>query len=90
MLRSETRRYYSVQVERRLSWTAQHEPGDFPLYDMALEVIKKDSERLHSRIKELRKTVTAKNTVLEEMEVLAEMNRPEILWTFETGEGTLK
>lgn len=95
IFRSETIMFYSTKVEgtTTLKWQPPHKPGEFPLYDMALEVIQKDSGQLRSKIGELRKTTFTglkKSSVLEEMEVVAEMNRPEVLWAFENGQGNIR
>jgi hypothetical protein len=91
ILRSETRRFFANKIEGATTskWSSPHKPGEFPLYDMAVEVIQKDSEQLRSRIQELQKTTAGKqrDSILEEMAVFAEMNRPEVLWASENAQG---
>jgi hypothetical protein len=65
-------------------WTPVYKPGQNPLYDMALNVIEEDSKRLRAKLKILPQQSPAR----EELEVLAEMNRPEALWAAENGKGT--
>lgn len=54
---------------------------------MALQVIQEDSERLYSRIQQIKQSSEGQDgkEKLEELEVLAEMNKPEVLWAFKNG-----
>ena len=65
-------------------WTPVHKPGQNLLYDMALNIIEEDSKRLRAKLEMLPQQSPAR----EELEVLAEMNRPEVLWAAENGKGT--
>jgi len=51
---------------------------------MALNIIEEDSKRLRAKLEMLPQQSPAR----EELEVLAEMNRPEVLWAAENGKGT--
>jgi hypothetical protein len=65
-------------------WTPVYKPGQNPLYDMAINVIEEDSKRLRAKMEML----PLKNPARQELEVLADMNRPEVLWAAENGKGT--
>jgi hypothetical protein len=65
-------------------WTPVHKPGENSLYDMALNIIEEDSKRLRTKLEMLPQRTPER----EELEVLAEMNRPEVLWAAENGKGT--
>jgi len=65
-------------------WTPAHEPGQNLLYDMALKVIEDDSKRLRAKMEALPNDSPTR----KELEVLAEMNRPEVLWAAGNGTGT--
>lgn len=87
-------RYNSTQAEAStFRWDPAHKPGEYPLYDMALEVIREDSQRIYARMDALKKDKQVPSgelkATLEELEVLAEMNRPEIRWALKNGKGRI-
>lgn len=84
-------RYNSTQKEASTSrWEPAHKPGEYPLYDMALQVIREDSKRLYARIEQLKQASQGQDVKdkLEELEVLAEMNQPQVLWALKNGKGS--
>ena len=74
-------------------WTRPHAPGEVPLYDMALKVIEEDSTRHKAEMARLQ-ALLEKDPQNEQLrrdigkiEVLSEVNVPEVRWKFENGYG---
>jgi hypothetical protein len=74
-------------------WTRPHALGEVPLYDMALKLIEEDSARHKAEIARL-KVLLEKDPQNEQLrrdigkiEILSEVNVPEIRWKFENGYG---
>lgn len=87
-----TSRLYSTQNEHQgqtstSRWAPAHKPGEHLLYDMALRVIEDDSKRLLARMEQLSREDPAQKEKLEELEVLSEMNKPEVLWAVKNDKG---
>ena len=85
-------RLYSAQNEQQEQatashWTPVHKPGQHPLYDMALKVIEDDSKKLRTRMEQLAREDSSQKEKLEGLEVLSEMNKPDILWAVENSKG---
>ncbi|KIM32584.1 hypothetical protein M408DRAFT_183496 [Serendipita vermifera MAFF 305830] len=94
LARTVSLRLYSAQNGQQeaatsSSWTPVHKPGQHPLYDMALKVIEEDSKKLRAQAERLARETPAQKDKLEELEVLSEMNRPEVLWAVENGKGDM-
>lgn len=74
-------------------WTRLHAPGEVPLYDMALKVIEEDSTRHKAEMARLQalSEEDPQNEQLrrdiEKIEILSEVNVPEVRWKFENGYG---
>jgi len=74
-------------------WTRLHAPGEVPLYDMALKIIEEDSARQKAEIARLQafSEEHPQNEQLrrdiEKVEILSEVNVPEVRWKFENGYG---
>jgi hypothetical protein len=72
------------------NWVPAQTPGENPLYDMALEVIQEDSDRLQVISEQLTSQKdNLQHPKREQLEILSQMNRPDILWNFERGQGQL-
>ena len=74
-------------------WTRPHAPGEVPLYDMALKVIEEDSTRHKEEMRRLQ-ALSEKDPQneqlrrdIEKLEILSEVNIPEVRWKFENGYG---
>jgi hypothetical protein len=74
-------------------WTRPHAPGEVPLYDMALKTIEEDSARHKAEITRLQ-TLLEKDPQNEQLrgdikkvEILSEVNVPEVRWKLENGHG---
>ncbi|PVF95758.1 PEBP-like protein [Serendipita vermifera] len=82
-------RTYSSSGLHTSEWVPAHAPGDNPLYDMALQVIQEDSNSLKGKLKKLSSGSDGpqQSQKCEQLEILSEMNRPDILWKFERGQG---
>jgi hypothetical protein len=74
-------------------WTRPHAPGEVPLYDMALKIIEEDSALHKAEIARLQVLLEKdpQNEQLQrdigKIEILSEVNVPEIRWKFENGYG---
>ncbi|KAG8756856.1 hypothetical protein FRC14_002610 [Serendipita sp. 396] len=73
------------------AWAPVHETGRYPLYDMALQIIKGDSKERLEELDCLRREGAASTqpSRLEQLEILAEMNKPEIIWAFRHGKADM-
>jgi hypothetical protein len=80
-------RTYATSGVNGSNWVPAQTPGENPLYDMALEVIQGDSDRLQTMLEQL--AGQKQHPKREQLEILSQMNRPDILWNFERGQGRL-
>ena len=76
-----------------MQWTRPHAPGEIPLYDMALRIIEEDSARHNAEITRLQ-VLSKKDPQneqlrrdIEKIEILSEVNVPEVRWKSENGYG---
>jgi len=74
-------------------WTRPHAPGEVPLYDMAMKIIEEDSARHKSELVRLQ-ALSEKEPQneqhrrdIEKLEILSEVNIPEVRWKFENSYG---
>jgi large subunit ribosomal protein L35 len=74
-------------------WTRPHVSGEVPIYDMAMRIIEEDSARHKSEIVRLQ-ALSEKEPQneqlrrdIEKLEILSEVNVPEVRWKFENGYG---
>ena len=74
-------------------WTRPHAPGEVPLYDMAVKIIEEDSARHKLEIARLQ-ALSEKEPQneqlrrgIEKLEILSEVNVPEVRWKSENGCG---
>jgi len=74
-------------------WTRPHAPGEVLLYDMAMKIIEEDSARHKSEIARLQALCEKEpqneqlRRDIEKLEILSEVNVPEVRWKFENGYG---
>lgn len=85
-----------AKVQRtQAEWTRPLPEGELPVYDLALDIIHKDSERLTKQAEAIKAQLARRPTDsglakrLDRLQVLSQVNIPAVKWSFDNHYGAL-
>lgn len=73
--------------QKQTSWQRALEPGRVPAYDESLKFLAADASAKKAQLAELKKSKSADQKSIEQLEVKSEVNDPEVRWNFRHGKG---